>query len=174
MRDRREQQISILLTTIAIFLWGHSILFARLEIGYFGLIHGLPVTFFVALAFLTVAAAILWMSSQDHGKLLCLQLLLLIGALSLIPLLTGGSHPNTDEQYRNFGYTEYIIRNGSLAPASVWYHNWPAAWLLFAAGFEILGVSNLEAIFPIFPLLIQLLCLLPLYVFLALVLSFEP
>jgi len=130
------------------------------------LIHGLPVTFFVALAFLTVAAAILWMSSQDHGKLLCLQLLLLIAALWLIPLLTGGSHPNTDEQYRNFGFTEYIIRNGSLAPVSVWYHNWPAAWLLFAAGFEILGLSNLEAIFPIFPLLILLLCLPPLYVFL--------
>ena len=59
---RRQRQISILLTIIAVLLWAHSILYARLEIGHFGLIHSLPVTFFVALALLTVASAILWVS----------------------------------------------------------------------------------------------------------------
>ncbi len=65
-----RQQVSILLTIIALLLWSHSILHARFEIGYFGLIHGLPVTFFIALAFLTVASAILRVSKEKHGKLL--------------------------------------------------------------------------------------------------------
>ena len=56
----RRRQISISLTIIAVLLWTYSILYADLEIGYLGLIHGLPVTFFVAIALLTVASAILW------------------------------------------------------------------------------------------------------------------
>ena len=62
----RREQISLLLTAVAILLWTHSILCARLEIGYFGLIHGLPVTFFVALALLTVASAILYLLEKPE------------------------------------------------------------------------------------------------------------
>ena len=65
--------MSILFTIVALLLWSHSILYAKLEIGYFGLIRGLPVTFFIALAFLAVASAILWVSKEKHGKLLCLR-----------------------------------------------------------------------------------------------------
>ena len=70
--EERRRQISILLTIIALLLWSHSIVYARFEIGHWGLISGLPVTFFVALALLTVASAILWVSKEKHGKLLCL------------------------------------------------------------------------------------------------------
>jgi len=79
----RRVQISLLLTVIAILLWARSILFAKLEIAHLGLIHGLPITFFVALAFLVAASAFLWVSKENYGKLLCLQLLLLISALWL-------------------------------------------------------------------------------------------
>jgi hypothetical protein len=57
--EKRRRQISILLTIIALLLWSHSIIYAKFEIGHWGLISGLPVTFFVILAFLTVASAIL-------------------------------------------------------------------------------------------------------------------
>ena len=106
----RRRQISILLTIIALLLWLHSIVYARFEIGHWGLISGLPVTFFVALALLTVASAILWVSKEKHGKLLCLQLLIFISALNLVPLITGGSPPFINHGYRNLGYVDYIVR----------------------------------------------------------------
>lgn len=99
--EERRRQISILLTIIALLLWSHSIVYARFEIGHWGLISGLPVTFFVALALLTVASAILWVSKEKHGKLLCLQLLIFISALNLVPLITGGSPPFINHGYRN-------------------------------------------------------------------------
>jgi len=111
----RRRQISILLTIIAVLLWAHSILYARFEIGHFGLIHGLPVTFFVALALLTVASAILWVSKEKHGKLLLLQLLLLISALWLIPVVTGGSLPFTNRTYFNLALINHITEVGSFS-----------------------------------------------------------
>ena len=64
----RKVQISLLLTVIAILLWAHSILLAKFEIGYLGLIRGLPITFFVALAFLAAASATLWVSKENQGR----------------------------------------------------------------------------------------------------------
>lgn len=52
-------QISLMLTVIVILLWAHSILLAKFEIGYLGLIHGVPITFFVALVFLAAGSATL-------------------------------------------------------------------------------------------------------------------
>ena len=60
--EERRRQISILLTILALLLWSQSILFAKFDIGHWGLIGSLPITFFVALALLTVASAILWAS----------------------------------------------------------------------------------------------------------------
>jgi len=80
--------VSVLLTAIALILWSHSILYARFEIGHFGLISGLPVSFFLALAVLITASGILWASKQSHGKLLALQTVIMVCALWLIPIIT--------------------------------------------------------------------------------------
>ena len=82
--------MSLLLTAIALLLWSHSIVSARFEIGYFGLIHGLPVSFFLALAVLTTASGVLWASKQNHGRLLGVQMVILVCALWLVPQITGG------------------------------------------------------------------------------------
>ena len=105
-----KRRISKLLTIVAILLLIHSILYTKLEIGYLGLIHGLPATYFIALTSLTIASIILWLYPGKHGKLLCLQLLILVSALWLIPLTTGGSAPFTDHAYRNLGMVDYIVR----------------------------------------------------------------
>jgi hypothetical protein len=113
----RWRQISILLTIIAVFLWAHSILSARLEIGYLGLIHSLPVTFFIALALLTIASAILWVSKEKHGKLLLLQLLILVIAIWLIPLVTGGSplgQTSNILQYQRLDYSQLVWQGNKL------------------------------------------------------------
>ena len=86
----QRKRLSILLTAIALLLWSHSILTAKLEIGHLGLASSLPATFFVALAFLSLASVVLWGSKENHGKLLFLQLLIFIAAIWLIPPLTGG------------------------------------------------------------------------------------
>jgi hypothetical protein len=163
-------QISILLTIIAVFLWAHSILSARLEIGYLGLIHSLPVTFFIALALLTVASAILWVSKEKHGKLLLLQLLILVSAIWLIPEVTGGSPPFVDHAYRNIGLVNYIGEGGGLS--SEWYLSWPGAHILFAI-MTIAGGINFEPILSMFPFFLAIAYLLPLYILLRNILGEE-
>lgn len=161
-----RQQISILLTVVAVALWTHSILYARLDIGFWGLINGLPITFFVALAFLTIASAILWVSRENHGKLLFLQLLLMVSALWLIPLITGGSPPYINHSYRNLAYINYIIGQGHFDPAKDVYFSWPGVFLISSPIIILGSIKNLEPLFNIFPFFMQLLFLIPLYVFL--------
>jgi len=163
--SERRKQISILLTIVALLLWSHSILYARFEIGHFGLISGLPITFFVALALLTVASTILWGSKEKHGKLLCLQLLILISALGLIPMVTGGSPPVINHVYRNLGYIDYIVRQNHFATHVSPYFSWPGAFIVSAITAKV-GSLNFEPVLGVLPLSLSLLSLLPLYVFL--------
>lgn len=162
-----RQQISVLLTIIALLFWLYSILHVRFEIGYFGLIYGLPVTYFIALAFLTIASAILWVSREKHGKLLCLQLLILVSALWLIPSVTGGSTPVINHDYRNLGYIDYITREGHFSAVVSEYLSWPATFIT-SASISNIALVNLEALVAkgLVPFLMQLLYLAPLYVFL--------
>ncbi len=159
------KQISVLLTIIALLLWSHSILYARFEVGYLGLIHGLPVTFFIALAFLIVASATLWTCAEGHGKLLCLQLLILISALWLLPEITGGSPTFNDHAYRNLGFVDYISRQGHFSSREISYLSWPGVLILFTTLSEVLS-ANFKTMVGFFPFLMQLLYILPLYVFL--------
>ncbi len=165
MIDKRRRQISILLTIVALLLWSHSVLYARLEIGHFGLISGLPITFFVALALLTVASAMLWVSKEKHGKLLGLQLLILISALGLIPLITGGSPPIINHGYRNLGYIDYIVRQNHFDTSVSLYLSWPGVFIVSAIVAKI-GSINFEPLLSVSPLFLSLLLLPPLYVFL--------
>lgn len=155
--------IATALTAASLLLWAHSILYARLEIGYFGLIHGLPVTYFIALAFLTSAAAVLWMSKGSHGRLLCLQLVILISALWLVPVVTGGTTPFTDHAYRNLTMSDLIVSQSHFATTG--YFRWPGVFVL-SASLTTIGTLNFESILNFIPFFMQLLSLLPLYVFL--------
>lgn len=161
----RRKQISILLTIIALLLWSHSILYAKFDIGYWGLIGGLPITFFVALALLTVASAILWVSREKHGQLLCLQLLILILALDLVPLVTGGSAPFINSGYRSLGYVDYIVTQGHFDTQVTFYLSWPGAFVLPAVIGQI-GLIDFAPLVEILPVFLPILFLLPLYIFL--------
>jgi len=161
----QRKQVSLLLTTIAILLWSQSILGARLEIGYLGLICGLPLTFFVALALLSTASAILWGSKGNHARLLFFQLLVFISAIWLTPFVTGGSPPFADHVYRNLGMIEYITRLGHFNSSVLFYQNWPGVFIISAIG-ALAGPVELENWIGVFPLFMELLYFLPLYLFL--------
>jgi hypothetical protein len=156
----------MILTIVALVLWSYSVSQAELIIGFYGLIHSFPITFFIALALLTIASAMLWVSPQSHGKLLCVQLCLLITALWLTPLLVGSNPMFSDISYRDFAFYDYITRYGHLNTAWLWYHAWPGLWMLQAASMEVLGTENPYLVATLGPFLMQFLILLPLYLFL--------
>lgn len=162
MRPRSAEQVSILLTIIALILWTYSLTQARLNIGFYGLINSFPTSFFIALGVLTIASAILWISNEKHQKLLFFQLFFLITALWLTPALIG-SHPGFGVAYRNLGLVSSIVEQGQII--DTWYLSWPGAHLLFASLSQA-GALNLEPIVGTFPFFMQLLWLLPLYIFL--------
>ena len=160
-----RKHISMVLTTIALLLWSHSIVCSRFEIGYFGLIHGLPVSFFLALAFLTTASGFLWASRENHGKLLAAQTVILVCVLWLVPQATGGSPPYDDHAYRNLGLIDGIMGSGHFSAQEAGYLSWPGAFVWLASLSQVLGVDP-EAMLHVFPVLMRLLLLLPLYLFL--------
>ncbi|MDD4877131.1 MAG: hypothetical protein PHQ86_08410 [Dehalococcoidales bacterium] len=160
------RRISILLTIVALVLWSYSITQTKLNIDFYGLIHSFPVTFFLALGILTIASAILWVSKDNHEKLLFFQVSLLIVSLWLVPLLIGGSQPVAFHVQQKF--TENvspIIQRGYLS-GGIWYHSWPAMWIEGAALLDVLGLHSSEVMIFLTPCLVQFLFLLPLYVFL--------
>ena len=161
------RQLSILFTIIAIILGSYSVCSAQFVFGDLGFISSLPITFFIALGFLTIASAILWTSPQNHSVLLGLQVCLLIFALWLAPLLIVGSYPYPapSHPYMFWGFTEYIIRHGHFTPPVLWYLHWPGTWTLSAIVAEITGLSS-DIMIHLAPMVLQFLFLLPLYVFL--------
>lgn len=163
------RRISIILTIVALGLWSYSITQAEFNIGLLGLIHSLPITFFVALGILTIASAILWLSPQNHSKLLFLQLLFLTASLWLTPLITGGSQETAGQQYAYMGWSEYIVREGHFNQSLFLFHNWPGTFALLAGLSMILGLPGPYALVvdpSLISFLVQLVYLLFVYFFL--------
>ena len=160
------KRISLILTSVALLLWSLSLIQAELNIGFYGLIHSLPVIFFIALIVLTISSFILWRLPQNHSTLLCFQLCLLIIMLWLTPVLVGSNSVFMDMSYSFFfSYIDYIDQFGHLNPASLWYHNWPGMCILQLIFVNITGVNNLDTIAFFGTFLMQFLVLLPLYLF---------
>jgi hypothetical protein len=157
-----RHRLALLLTAVGLLLWSFSLLQAELEIGSYGLISSLPITFFISLAVLTVASALLWASRESHSRLLMLQLVILIIALYFTPYCLEGT-PRIPASYQSFGFTDYILRVGHINPKMVWYHSWPGFSLLFASLFEIAGIDNPLPTMSLFPTVIIFLYLLPLF-----------
>ena len=161
------RQISILLTLVALLLWIYSVIQAKFGIGFYGLISSFPVTFFVALGILTIASAILWVSRENHGKLLFLQLCFLIVSICLAPVMVGGAQPFLPEVYGDLGYIEYVARLNHFDQQALWQHNWPAAWMFWASAIQVSGISmeGFKSLIPWIPFIWQFLLFLPVFVF---------
>ncbi|MDY6892251.1 MAG: hypothetical protein SVO26_00845, partial [Chloroflexota bacterium] len=161
------RQASVLLTIVALLLWSYSITQAEFEIGFYGLIHSFPVTYFVALGILTIASAILWVSKENHARLLFLQLCILITSIWLAPVMVGGAHHTGYTPYSDLGFIEYITREGHFNQEEVWQHNWPTAWSFWAITLQTVGISIDDfANFVIWlPFIWQFLIFFPLFIF---------
>ncbi len=163
----RARRISILLTIIALCLWSYSITQAEFEIGKYGLIHGFPIIFFVALGILTIASAILWVSPSNHSKLLSTQLVFLVASLWLAPLLVGGAQSLYAVAYGDLGYAEYIVREGEIFASDIWQHNWPGNYIFqaIALQFSDQSTEDFADFLPWLPIIWQVLLFFPVFLF---------
>ncbi|MGB2799010.1 MAG: hypothetical protein WBC82_04110 [Dehalococcoidia bacterium] len=157
----------MLLTMVALVLWIYSVIQAKFEIGFYGLISSFPVTFFVALGILTIASAILWVSRENHGKLLFLQLCFLIVSIWLAPVMVGGAQPFLPGVYGDLGHIEYVARLNHFDQQAVWQHNWPIAWMFWASVIQVSGISmdDFGSFIPWIPFIWQFLLFLPVFMF---------
>ena len=160
------KRLSIILTIIALILWSYSIYQARLVIDDFGLLNSFPITYFIALALVTIASFILWRSQESHNGLLFLQLSILIASLWLIPILIGGVHGSVGGAAAYFIQTDYIIEYGHLNPSLHWYHEYPINWIFYAETMQLWGIDYLGVFHKINPLIWQFLGIPLVYVFL--------
>ncbi len=155
-------RLSLLLTFIACVLWSLSLANPDLVINRYGLVSSYPVIFFIALALLTLAGALLWTSREPHPWLCILQILLLIVSLYLTPFIIEGT-ARFSAGYQNYGFVDDILRNQHLYPQGIWYHNWPGAWLFDTAIFQITGLKDPTIIMGVYNTVAQSLFLLPLF-----------
>lgn len=137
------------MTVFSLLLLAHSILTAHFEIGFLGLINGLPPSYFASLVLLALASAILWTDHDNHSRLLGLQLVILAAALWLVPVITGGSHPWTDEKYEKFALVDYISAEGSFSVRSIYYLSWPGVHVLLTMLNKIFPVDYMSIVTPL-------------------------
>lgn len=160
-----RRQLSVLLTSLALALWAFSLTQAELVLDDWGIIHSLPVSYFIAMALLTIASGTLWLSRETHNFLLCLQLVFFIAMLWLTPLLLGTSLMQTRYEFGYYSNTKYIINFGYLDPATQWLHNWPGFSLFQTAFIAIPGLNDADTTLVWAPFIIQFIMILPLYLF---------
>jgi hypothetical protein len=148
-------------------LWSCSIVQARLDIGFYGLVSSFPVTYFVALGILTIASVSLWISKEDEGKLLCLQLCFLVVSIWLAPVIVRGAQPVLQESYYDLGRIEYIVRQGHIDSQILWDQAWPAGWTFWAVGVRVSGIEmdGLAKAIPWIPFLWQVALFFPVFIF---------
>jgi hypothetical protein len=163
----RATELSLILTLAAAVLGTVSLIGAERTIGFLGVIHSFPLTFFIALALLSVAAAILWFSPQGNEGLSLCQWLLLNGAFWLAPLVFGDWLPGGFHAYEFFGFSDYIIQQGHIQPDldRLWYHNWPGFFLNIALWMQVLGIDSPDMIIRLAPFGVQVAYLGGLYLF---------
>jgi hypothetical protein len=171
VRDLTRPRLSMLLTLVSVAMWSVSLTQAKLAVGKYGIVGGLPLLFFVALGLLTVASAILWTSRENHWKLLLLQAGYLLVSLFMTHLIVGGVQSLYAWSYGNLGNAEYILRNGAInlqSSWSLWQLNWPAHYIFQGMALEFTGASieDFARFLPWLPLVWQVLVIIPVFWFL--------
>lgn len=161
------RRLSIFLTILSITFWSYSVVSAKFIIGPLGFISSLPVAFWAALVLLLAASAVLWASRENHSKLLGFQVCLLVLALWLTPLLIVGSYPYpaATQPLWLWGNVDYILRYSHFQTRALFYLNWPGTFIFLTALQNISTIGSYILIFAA-PVALQLLYLLPLYIFL--------
>ena len=122
---------------------------------YFGILLGLPPTYYLGLSSLTIAAGISWFERCKRTSLWISQLVLLFVALFIVPLMIVGT-PIADHSYDFLAPSLEIVRTGRI-PSVFWVPSYPLAWVLYSQLIALTGLGNATANIDFWSILWQLL-----------------
>jgi hypothetical protein len=143
------------------FIWAYSLGFINvLQMNDLGLISVMPISTIVALVLLMISFSINLRRPQLRVPVLILHMFLLIVMLYGINYLVEGV-PNISTVYRHAGYTEYIMRNGSVDPYLDTYFDWPVFFILGAFVTKTAGYQSALSFAGWAPVFFNLIFLLP-------------
>jgi len=155
--------ISCILLAISLLNFALFIENTDLHLGWFGLISTLSISYFASVMLLIISF-LLNIKFLLNRKLFLAQIIALIVFLFLTPALFEGTI-RFRSAYKVLGFSEYILRNGFINTNDIIYHNWPGAIILISS-IQYLTTSDFCIyIVKYYPSLIELLYLLPLFIF---------
>jgi len=154
---------SVLLPLCALFLWAISLQYVNIrDTTDLGLVSVLPASIIIALAILTVSFCLTLQQPELRVPIILLHLFLLIFMLYGITTLVEEA-PRFSLVYRHAGYTEFIMRTGSVDPGLDAYFNWPGFFVLSAFVTRVTGYQNILPLAAWAPVFFNLIYLGPLY-----------
>jgi len=159
--------IAPLTLVVAIGLIAHGAVTAELNIGFWGLLHSYPATYFVGIAMLVLSFCFTLAVDRNRYTrwLLAIQTITLLSALWLLPTLVG-AHPGNEMAYRNLALVGDVAEKGfGVARNADYYLSCPMFHTAFGLVARWSGF-NTENLIPTFPFVMQSLYLFPLFVFL--------
>ena len=147
IQERAVQAIPLITLSLGAWLWAISLPNVNLRgMTDIGLLAVLPVTFYLALAVVTISFFLAEFEFHSSPLMLGLHLLLMIFILHGTPIILYG--PDTMRyswSWKHLGIIDYIMRHGSVDPYIAFlnaYHNWPGFFAVNALFTETAGLSS--------------------------------
>lgn len=156
-----QDVFTILLPLGAFVLWLISLQFVNVgQMNDLGLVSVMPPSTIIALIIVVISFCLAL--RQPRAPIMILHLLLLIFMLYGMTTLVEQA-PRFSVLYRHAGYTEYIMRTGTVDPELDAYFNWPGFFVLAAFVTKISGYSSILGYAVWAPVFLNLLYLGPMY-----------
>ncbi|MFL5628351.1 MAG: hypothetical protein ACJ788_22455 [Ktedonobacteraceae bacterium] len=152
----------VLLPLCAIILWSISLKYV--DIGHMndlGLVSVLPPSIIIALIILTISFC-LTLQLQMRVPILLLHVVFLVFMLYSITTLVE-EVPHLAVVYKSAGYTEYIMRTGTVKADLDFYFNWPTFYFLSSLMTQLAGYYDILSFAAWTPVFFNLIYLGPLY-----------
>ena len=154
---------SVLLPLGAFFLWLFSLQAVHVrQMNDLGLVSVLPVANIVALVIITTSFCLLLQRSSLRVPLILLHVGLLIMMLYGVTTLVE-EVARFSVVYRHNGYTEFIMRTGTVNPYLDAYFSWPGFFILSAFVTRVAGYHDILSMAAWAPVFFNLLYLAPMY-----------
>jgi hypothetical protein len=156
--------ICVLLLLLAFFLWAISLQQVSIkDMNDLGLISVLSPNIIAGLCILIVSFTLTLQRQEFRISLLALHLICIIVILYGTPnLIEGVLH--FDVIYKHAGYTEYIMRTGTVDPYLDTYFNWPGFFVLSALTTKLSGYSTILSYAGWAPVFFNIIYLGPMYI----------
>ncbi len=155
--------VAIVLPLAAFVLWIISLKIIDIrQMNDLGLVSILPPATIIALAIVTVSFCLNVWRAEKREYVLILHLVLLIFMLFGMTTLVEQA-PRFSTVYRHAGYTDFILRTGSVDPYLDAYFNWPSFFIVSAFLTKVAGYNTILSYAVWAPVFFNLIYFGPLY-----------